>query len=489
MSGSSTPQAAPAALSSGAAFCAPRHRPLVLAAAILASALGFIDGTVVAIAMPAIRGDLGASLAQAQWVHNAYLLTLSALMLAGGAMGDRFGLARVFAAGIGLFVLASLVCAAAPDARVLIGARAVQGVGAAIMVPGSLAVIARAYPRAERGRAIGIWAAASALTTALGPAIGGLVLSLGGEAMWRWIFAINLPLGLSALGLIAAVGRADRARSETRIDWAGAVLATAGLLAIAWGLTGGSHGGGGPSGPWLLAGAGLMVAFLLVERGVAAPMVPLSLFRSRAFSIVNLMCFTLYGALNIVLFYLPMTLIAGWGLSELWASLTFAPLSVFISALSARMGRLADRHGVRRLLAGGAGVAAAGYAALALAMPWGSFVLGVLPAIGLVGIGMAMVVAPLSTAVMAAVADYQTGTAAGVNNAVTRMSGLIAVAAVGGLAASSYAAAGGIGSFGIASDLPGHAAAMTTAFQGLAWLAAGLSASGAVLAWAGLRGI
>ena len=179
-------------------FCAERARPRLLVAAILASAPGFIDGTAVSIALPAMRDRLAPDLAQAQWIHNGYMLTLSALILVGGAVGDRFGLAHVFGLGIGLFVLASLVCAVATTPNLLIAARAVQGTGAAIMVPGSLALIARAYPRADRGRAIGIWAAASALTTALGPIIGGVALTFGGPEMWRWIFAINLPLGALA---------------------------------------------------------------------------------------------------------------------------------------------------------------------------------------------------------------------------------------------------------------------------------------------------
>ncbi len=190
------------------AFCSPSQRRFVLVAAILASALGFIDGSILAIAMPAIRVDLGASLAQAQWISNAYALTLSALILAGGAAGDRFGLRRAFVAGIALFVVSSLACAMAPGPGVLIAFRAIQGIGAAIMVPGSLAIIAKAYPKKERGRAIGIWAAASALTTALGPVLGGFVLSTFGNGVWRAIFAINLPLGLISIYLLLALGGA-----------------------------------------------------------------------------------------------------------------------------------------------------------------------------------------------------------------------------------------------------------------------------------------
>ena len=353
-------QAPPAAPVFVPGFCDPAARPYVLVAAILASALGFIDGTVVAVAMPAIRGSLNATLEQAQWVHNAYMLTLSALILVGGALGDRFGLARVFSLGIGLFIAASMLCAIAPSASFLIVVRALQGVGAAIMVPGSLAIIARAYPREDRGRAIGIWAAASALTTAIGPIIGGLALSFGGPEMWRWIFAVNLPLGGLALWMLLTKVKADQKHDDTVLDLSGAALATLALLCLAWGLTNAQHGDAAQTGLWMGAGVLGLVLFLWVEARSPAPMMPLSLFRSRTFSAVNLLCFTLYSTLNIVLFFLPMTLIAGWGLNEISASLAFAPFTVFISLLSARMGRLSDRIGARPLLAGGSVLVALG---------------------------------------------------------------------------------------------------------------------------------
>src|SRR5688500_9564096 len=226
-----------AADASGSTFCPHSRRRFVLIAAILASALGFIDGSVVSIAIPAIRADLGATLADAQWISNAYALTLSALILAGGAAGDNFGLRRTFVAGIVLFVVASLACAAAPGAASLIVARAVQGIGAAIMVPGSLAIIAKAYPKKERGRAIGIWAASSALTTALGPVIGGVLLSSFDDSVWRWIFAVNLPLGGLAIYFLAAKVPADAPGATRALDLGGAALATASLGALAYGFT------------------------------------------------------------------------------------------------------------------------------------------------------------------------------------------------------------------------------------------------------------
>ena len=299
-----------AADASSQTFCPQSRRRFVLIAAILASALGFIDGSVVSIAIPAIRADLGAMLADAQWVSNAYALTLSALILAGGAAGDNFGLRRTFAAGIALFVAASVACALAPTAGLLIAARAIQGIGAAIMVPGSLAIIAKAYPRQERGRAIGIWAASSALTTALGPLLGGLVLSSFDDGIWRAIFAINLPLGGIAIYLLLAKVPADAASDRHKLDLGGAAIATAALGALAYGLTAISAEDGSTVLPaaFIAAGVVLSVAFLVCERRRAEPMVDLSLFRSTAFSGANAATFFLYFALSGILFYLPMLL-------------------------------------------------------------------------------------------------------------------------------------------------------------------------------------
>jgi EmrB/QacA subfamily drug resistance transporter len=454
----------------------------VLIAAILASALGFIDGTVVPIALPAMRLSLDADLLQAQWIHNAYMLTLSALILVGGALGDRLGLARMFAFGIGLFIAASMACALAPTAQFMIIARAVQGIGAAIMVPGSLAIISRAYPKEDRGRAIGVWASASALTTAAGPILGGAALSLGGPEMWRWIFAVNLPLGGVALWLLLVKVRATAPATKTPVDIGGAVLATVALGCLAWALTSTTHNGGGM---WLwLAGAALTsAAFLWVEARAAHPMMPLTLFRNATFSGANVMAFTLYSALNLALFFLPMTLIAGWGIDPFMAAASFAPLAVFLSLFSARAGRLADQIGPRPLLIAGNIIAAIGYLLLGYLAPAQNLWLHVLPAMCVVAMGMACVVAPLSTAIMKAVPDEKSGVASGINNAVTRVAGLVSVAAVGGFLVSLYTGAGGQGSFGVPSDTPGHAEAMTVAFQGLAFMAAGLAGIGALTAF------
>lgn len=467
-------------------FCAPEARKYVLAAAILASALGFIDSFIVSIALPAMRVSLDASLIEGQWFHNAYMLTLAALILVGGALGDRFGLARAFGAGIAFFVAASIVCALAPNAEVMIGARLLQGAGAAVLVPGSLAIIARAYPPDERGRAIGVWAAASALTTALGPILGGMLLTFGGAETWRVFFAINLPLGALAIWMLwAKVGR-DSAQAGAALDLPGAVLAAAALLALAWGLTALGHGGGSAL-VWLIAGGALIAAFFWVESRSAHPMMPLTLFAPPVFSATNVMSFTLYAALGMMFFFMPMTLIAGWGLSEIEASAPFAPMSVFIALLSSRVGALADRIGPGLPLVAGSLLTGAGYLTIGLLAPaqnlWGH----ILPAMCLVGIGMAMVVAPLSSAVMGAVREDQSGIASGVNNAVTRMASLMSVAAIGGLVSLIYARAGGSASFGVPSETAGHVAAMNAGFAGVAFVSAGLCALtaliGAVFVW------
>jgi len=423
-------------------FCPQTQRKFVLIAAILASALGFIDGSILAIAMPALRANLGASLAQAQWISNAYALTLSALILAGGATGDRFGLRRAFVTGIALFIAASLACAVAPDPAILIAFRSIQGIGAAIMVPGSLAIIAKAYPKKERGRAIGIWAAASALTTALGPVLGGFVLTTFGNGVWRAIFAINLPLGLISIYLLLAKVPADKPTEKRSLDLGGAALATLAFGLLAYGLTAmNAESAGSMSGPAIVAGVVLLFVFIFYEVRRRDPMIDLGLFRIKAFAGANLATFFLYFALSANLFYLPMLLIAGWRLSEAEVGFIFLPLSASIALLSGPVGQWSDRIGPRFPIASGSMVVAIAFAGLALLTYFGihDFWIGTFPLMALMGLGMAQVVSPLSTAVMTSVEDKDTGAASGINNAVSRVGGLIAVAAMGSLAAWVYA--------------------------------------------------
>jgi EmrB/QacA subfamily drug resistance transporter len=453
-----------------APFSTPGARPWVLAVAILASSMGFIDGSVTAIALPAIRADLGASLVQAQWVGNAYLLTLSALILAGGAMGDRFGVVRLFGWGIGLFTAASVLCALAPTAETLIAARACKGAAAALMVPSSMAIIGRAYPPSERGGALGLWAAVSAITTALGPVVGGLVLDLAGPWGWRIIFAANLPLGLACLWMLRARVAPDAGRPGTPVDWPGAALATAGLGALAYGMTGGSWG-------WAGAGLVLMVALVLWEARAPAPMLRLALFRDRAFAAANLATFFLYFALTAVMFFLPMTAIVAWGVSPTEVALAYLPTSVLIGVMSGPAGRLADRTGAPPLVALGAAIVAAGYAWLAARAVPGDFWWHALPAMALAAFGMGLVVAPLTAAVMAAAGPAEQGAASGINNAVARVASLSAVALMGQVAMWGFAAAGGDPATGFAGSDVAATAAGFTAVAGFASGCAALSAA------------
>jgi EmrB/QacA subfamily drug resistance transporter len=478
-------------------IAAPQSRRFVLVAAILASSMGFIDGSVISIAIPAIRADLGATLADAQWVSNGYLLLLSALILLGGAAGDRFGLRNMFGLGIAVFVGASIVCALAPTPLVLIMARAVQGAGAAFMVPGSLAIIARAYPREERGSAIGIWAAASSLTTIGGPIIGGVMLTVLGEWSWRLVFAINLPLGLVALALLWFRVAPDRPQAGRRLDVIGAVLATLALMLIAYGLT----GDGSESAPplshviaWCGAGLVLAVAFLGWEARSATPMLPLRLFGNVSFSGANGLTFALYFALGGTMFYLPMTMIGGWGESPATVSLALLPLGLALTTLSSFSGKWADRFGPGPLIALGSLIVAGAFAGLGLTAPMHSVWLAVLPCMTLLGLGMGLVVSPLSTAVMTAVEDGDTGIASGVNNAVARVAGLVAVALLGAIIAPVFEAALGSAAelpifFGMASqgldaqDEALRLAATDAAFATVAYVTAALSLVSAAVAW------
>jgi EmrB/QacA subfamily drug resistance transporter len=476
-------------------FCPAQRRRYVLIAAILSSSMGFIDGSVISIATPAIRADLSASLGDAQWVSNAYLLLLSSLLLIGGAAGDRFGVRNVFMIGIGLFVAASLVCAVAPDALFLIFARAVQGFGAAMMVPASLAIIAKAYPRNERGRAIGIWAAASSLTTILGPVLGGFVLTWLGDWSWRIVFAINLPLGGVALALLLFLVPSDTPEEGRRLDLVGGGLATIGLLLMALGLT--ADSGAGMTQSLLLVGAGLVVfvLFLVWEARFKAPMLPLGLFRSVSFSGAQGLTFALYFSLAAVTFYLPMTLIAGWGVTAAEVSIVLLPLGIALTLLSPIAGTWADKVGPGPMIALGSTLVAISFALLGLTASLHNLWFVYLPLMSLFGIGMGFVVSPLSTAVMTSVADHDTGIASGVNNAVARVAGLFAVATMGGVIAWVFARA--LGSFaeldvffGVKPDVPlegeaeaARVAATDAAFAAVAYITAGLSLISGIIAW------
>lgn len=478
-------------------IAAPDSRRFVLVAAILASSMGFIDGSVISIAIPAIRADLGATLSDAQWVSNGYLLFLSALILLGGAAGDRFGLRKVFGLGIVVFVAASMVCAVAPTPWVLVVARAIQGMGAAFMVPGSLAIIAKAYPREERGKAIGIWAAASSLTSIAGPIIGGFLLTALGDWSWRLVFAVNLPLGLIALGLLWFKVAPDRPETGKRLDVAGAILATLALMLIAYGLTGdGSESVPPLSHTILWCGAGLVVAaaFLFWEHRAKAPMLPLRLFANRGFAGANGLTFALYFALGGTMFFLPMTMIGGWGETPATVSLALLPMGILLTALSSFSGAWSDHFGAGPLIAAGSLIVAGAFLILGLTAPWHNVWGAVLPSIALLGLGMGLVVSPLSTAVMTSVDDSETGVASGVNNAVARVAGLVAVAFLGVVVAQVFEQSLGEAAelsifFGVpAANLSNSQASLQlsatdAAFAAVCYITAALSLISAAIAW------
>jgi EmrB/QacA subfamily drug resistance transporter len=419
-----------AAASGGAA----QHPNWVLVTTILASSLAFIDGSVVNVGLPAIGATFKAGAGDLQWVINAYLLPLSALLLLGGAAGDRFGRVPLLVAGTALFGAASLACAFAPSMPWLLAGRGLQGVGSALLMPSSLAILGGSFSGEARGRAIGIWASMGAVMGAAGPVLGGWLIDTVG---WRAIFLINLPLAAGAIVLAITFARDSRAASGApALDMLGGLLATAGLGAVTWGLTIGSGPAGWtPQALWLsLAGLVLMAGFLWVEKSKGdRAMMPLALFGSPGFIGLTLLTFLLYGALGALLVLLPYVLIQAANYSGTQAGAALLPFAAVLALASPMMGALAGRLGARAPLSIGPLVVAGGFAMVLNIGPHAAYWTTVLPAILVMAIGMAGAVAPLTTAVLGSVDNRHTGAASGINSAVARTGGMVATALLGGV--------------------------------------------------------
>lgn len=414
-----------------------REKQWVLVATILASSISYIDEFVVNIALPAIETDLGASVVVIQWLVNAYTLCLSAFVLVGGAAGDLFGRRRMFLTGVSIFAAASLWCGLSPSIAQLILARATQGVGAAILIPCSLALIGATFDKSGRGKAIGTWAGFSALATAIGPLLGGWIVD---HYSWRWIFLINPLIALPAIWIVLnKVSESRDAEANHGLDWRGSILAFVSLGSLAFGLI------SAPAVGWinamvvipLLAALVFALTFVWEEKHSRAPMLPLGLFRSRTFSAVNLLTIFLYAALGGAFFFLPFALIQVEGFSATLAGATFLPFTLIMGALSRWSGGLLDRYGARQLLVIGPLIAALGFGLLALPIGSGSYWAFLAPTIVL-ALGMVVSVAPLTTTVINAVPTHQTGIAAGINNAAASVANLLAVAILGALALGLY---------------------------------------------------
>ena len=446
----------------------------VIAATVLGSGMSSVDATVVGIALPTIGREFHASVAQLQWVVNGYTLTLAALLLIGGSLGDRFGRRRVFTIGVIWFTVASAACAVAPGATALIALRMLQGVGGALLTPGSLAILQASFRQEDRGQAIGAWTGLGGVTSATGPFIGGWLIAV---ASWRWIFFINLPIGLVVLLLsIRHVPESRDSSAPHRVDVPGAILLMTALAGVTYGLIEGPARGWRGPGPAVALMVGVAAAglFVLVESRSAAPLLPLDLFSRRQFTVTNAVTFVVYGALGGVLFLLPVVLQVVGGYSPLASGVALLPLTAMMLLLSSTSGRLASRIGPRLQMSVGPVVVGCGLALLSRVTTDSAYLTGVLPAVLVFGLGLAITVAPLTATALAAVPVDHAGLASAVNNDVARVGGLFAVAvlpALSGITGSAYL----------------HLGQLASGFRTVTTIAGALCLAGGVLAAVGIR--